>query len=182
MFEQRRIKTVCTDRCLLYLSSTQRACRDASPSADKLLQHPFFKQAKRKDYLVKSLLADLPPLEQRPRKKLPQRQISITKTDEWDFEGDDDEETTSQGAVAQQRSISDQQPKRHISFGDVVVRNPPQPYSGSPSSTASSTNDVTKKSRFIVEEMSREQSEPFTEGQANINAASEDDQSVSALR
>ncbi|KAI7818409.1 kinase-like domain-containing protein [Gamsiella multidivaricata] len=38
------------------------------PSAEKLLNHSFFKQAKKKSYLVTSLLANLPPLEQRPPK------------------------------------------------------------------------------------------------------------------
>lgn len=36
-----------------------------SPSAEKLLQHPFFKLAKRKNHLVSTILSDLPPLELR---------------------------------------------------------------------------------------------------------------------
>ncbi|RKO95729.1 hypothetical protein CXG81DRAFT_11078, partial [Caulochytrium protostelioides] len=35
------------------------------PTAEKLLQHPFFKLAKKKEYLVKTLLGDLAPLAQR---------------------------------------------------------------------------------------------------------------------
>lgn len=39
------------------------------PTAEKLLQHSFFRQAKKKDYLVKTLLHGLPPLEQREHKR-----------------------------------------------------------------------------------------------------------------
>ncbi|KAF9965507.1 hypothetical protein BGZ70_004703 [Mortierella alpina] len=41
------------------------------PSAEKLLGHSFFKQAKKKSYLVAGLLHNLPPLEQRPQKTIP---------------------------------------------------------------------------------------------------------------
>lgn len=37
------------------------------PSAEKLLKHVFFKQAKAPDFLVKHLLDGLPPLEDRVR-------------------------------------------------------------------------------------------------------------------
>ncbi|KAI9497653.1 kinase-like domain-containing protein [Zychaea mexicana] len=137
------------------------------PTAEKLLQHQFFKQAKRRDYLVKTLLTDLPALEQRPHKKIPQRQISITKTDEWDFQDDDVEEESKdkqqqQQQQQQQQSTSQQQQqqqqvqggRRHISFGDVVVKNPPQPYAAS---VQAEVVAPTKKSRFVVEETSREQ-------------------------
>ncbi|CAO3650429.1 unnamed protein product [Cunninghamella blakesleeana] len=153
------------------------------PTAEKLLQHPFFKQSKRKDYLIKTILHDLLPLEQRPRKKISQRQITITKADdEWDFDNDDttedDQDTQSMIPPYENDSAqpstnnnnnSPNPPKRHISFGDVVVRNPPQPSSlhSSPSVVASttmttttnssentSTSKPTKKSRFIIEETS----------------------------
>ncbi|KAI9315501.1 kinase-like domain-containing protein, partial [Dichotomocladium elegans] len=57
------------------------------PSAEKLLQHPFFKQAKRHDYLVRTLLHNLPPLEQRrPHKQAFRRCTPETQVDdEWDF-------------------------------------------------------------------------------------------------
>ena len=110
------------------------------PTAEKLLQHQFFKQPKRRDYLVKTLLADLAPLEQRPHKKIPQRQISITKTDEWDFQDEDEDKRKEPQPV-----------KRHISFGDVVVKNPPQPYAAS---VHAEVTAPTKKSRFVVEETS----------------------------
>ncbi|KAI8344461.1 kinase-like domain-containing protein [Chlamydoabsidia padenii] len=154
------------------------------PSAEKLLQHPFFKQSKRKDYLVKSILQDLTPLEQRPRRKISQRQITITKTDEWDFDNDDTNDDNQDIPITdnnndppfqQQQQRQQQQqnhtPKRHISFGDVVIRNPPQPSAISSPSAAtttatatmttitsdqlsSSTRQQPKKSRFVIEETS----------------------------
>ncbi|KAG0363162.1 hypothetical protein BG005_002677 [Podila minutissima] len=43
------------------------------PTAEKLLSHSFFKQAKKRSYLVSGLLHSVPPLEQRPPKsKIPQ--------------------------------------------------------------------------------------------------------------
>ncbi|RGB32500.1 kinase-like domain-containing protein, partial [Rhizophagus diaphanus] len=40
------------------------------PSAEKLLSHPFYRVAKRKDYLVSKILQHLPPLEERPHKSM----------------------------------------------------------------------------------------------------------------
>jgi serine/threonine-protein kinase OSR1/STK39 len=39
------------------------------PTADKLLGHAFFKLAKKKSFLVSSILADLPPLEVRQQRR-----------------------------------------------------------------------------------------------------------------
>ncbi|KAL9548733.1 hypothetical protein MBANPS3_005550 [Mucor bainieri] len=71
------------------------------PSAEKLLQHPFFKQAKKRDYLAKSILAYVLPLDQRPHKKVPQKHISFESTEQWDFDtqSDEDEEQDSDPAV-----------------------------------------------------------------------------------
>ncbi|KAG2234608.1 hypothetical protein INT48_003416 [Thamnidium elegans] len=56
------------------------------PSAEKLLLHPFFKQAKKKDYLVKSVLAHVLPLNKRPHRKLTQKSVSTEPTEQWDFD------------------------------------------------------------------------------------------------
>lgn len=56
------------------------------PSAEKLLHHPFFKEAKKKEYLVRTVLSRVPPLEQRPHKKVLQRQVSVETTEQWDFD------------------------------------------------------------------------------------------------
>ena len=69
------------------------------------MTHPFFKQARKPEWLAKNLISDIPPIESRPTKKLPQKLASLPATDEWDFN-------------------EDHSPKRHISFGHVVVRKP----------------------------------------------------------
>ncbi|KAI8972672.1 kinase-like domain-containing protein [Pilobolus umbonatus] len=124
------------------------------PTADKLLQHPFFKQAKRKDYLIKSILSELPPLEQRPRKKIPFKQVSITKTAAWDF--DDDEDTEEDHSDQDQRKTTPVQPKRHISFGDVIVRSNSNLPTESVVSPHMTVGTPPRKSRFVIEETPRE--------------------------
>ncbi|CEP07635.1 hypothetical protein [Parasitella parasitica] len=104
-------------------------CKDPAkrPPADKLLLHPFFKQAKKPEWLAKHLIADIPPIESRPIKKFPQKQVASSSTDEWDF---NDEAAAAAAAAAGGPSTTYQQipglnpPKRHISFGHVVVRKP----------------------------------------------------------
>ncbi|KAG2200557.1 hypothetical protein INT47_012343 [Mucor saturninus] len=147
------------------------------PNAEKLLLHPFFKQAKRKDYLCKTILAELPPLEQRPRKIMPQKQVTIIRTDEWDFDDDEEEEEDLMDANGDPLMISNlgqqgQQPiqqqqqqenskkattKRHISFGDVVVRSNSMVHPSDPLPAPSTTSVVgtpPRKSRFVIEETS----------------------------
>ncbi|CAO3631555.1 unnamed protein product [Mucor fragilis] len=149
------------------------------PSAEKLIQHPFFKQSKKRDYLVKSILAYVLPLDQRPHKKVPQKHISFESTEQWDFDtqSDDDndpakhaatpvitttpavaaaatdlpppstplerskstvqfeecpkpvhvDKTKSSNASPAMETSAEQPPiiKKHISFGDAVIRDPP---------------------------------------------------------
>jgi hypothetical protein len=157
------------------------------PSAEKLLQHSFFKQAKKKDYLVKTLLASLPPLDQRPHRKVPQKHHSISRTTQWDFDGEEDEledSTTSEEpekanppmntssvtfAVDQGHSSQPNTPaggKKHISFGDAVVKSPsPAPSPSSHHVTTVSTQNpelviptaiAPRKSRFVIEDSNSE--------------------------
>ncbi|OWM68140.1 hypothetical protein CDL15_Pgr016340 [Punica granatum] len=69
------------------------SCLDQDPSrrpmADKLLKHPFFKNCKGSDFLVKSLLLGLPSVEERFRRTKFLHSISIHKGGE---ECEDDEE------------------------------------------------------------------------------------------
>ncbi|GAA5900519.1 hypothetical protein JCM8208_000522 [Rhodotorula glutinis] len=57
------------------------------PTADKLLQHPFFRGAKKKNFLVSSLLEDLPPLQDRQHRR---RKASLAGIDTvssfWNFQ------------------------------------------------------------------------------------------------
>ncbi|KAK9707713.1 hypothetical protein K7432_010032 [Basidiobolus ranarum] len=55
------------------------------PTAEKLLQHSFFKQAKKKNYLLTAILNNLPPLENRQRKKLSTKQVVPPQVVSWDF-------------------------------------------------------------------------------------------------
>lgn len=58
---------------------------DKRPSAEKLLKHAFFKNAKQQKYLVTSILSGLPPLSERQEGK---RALSIASTryqQSWDF-------------------------------------------------------------------------------------------------
>jgi len=62
------------------------------PTSEKLLQHPFFKQAKKKSYLVTTILHNVPPLTQithiKNIKKSPQPKVSHEKGISWDFDND----------------------------------------------------------------------------------------------
>ncbi|KAL8276680.1 hypothetical protein RQP46_010948 [Phenoliferia psychrophenolica] len=55
------------------------------PSAEKLLQHPFFKLAKRKGHLVNTILSDLPPLELRQDRRRKPSMTLADSTSSWDF-------------------------------------------------------------------------------------------------
>ncbi|KAI8969129.1 kinase-like domain-containing protein [Mycotypha africana] len=177
------------------------------PTADKLILHPFFKQAKRKEHLLKTILSDLPPLEQRPRKRLPKNHLnnktaikqfgdsSLARNeeendndDEWNFDDDEDtniDENNRSDSHAQENTKStikpitssrQQQTKKHISFGDVIVKgnsstsndnmtHPSDNYNNnnnnnttttgmmtSPSILSGSTPPTIRKSRFVIEE------------------------------
>jgi len=60
------------------------------PTSEKLLQHPFFKQAKKKSYLVSSILHNVPPLTQIVThiKKPSPPKVSHEKGISWDFDND----------------------------------------------------------------------------------------------
>ncbi|OZJ02732.1 hypothetical protein BZG36_04707 [Bifiguratus adelaidae] len=202
------------------------------PTAEKLIAHPFFKQAKRKEYLAKTILNGLTPLEARPHKRVAQKRISLESTEQWDFDGDPDpmSKQTSSNSVANGSEASsaagdnntktkvgalsvpssgdekeeasgasvsfapEKKPtavrfapppvtpgpsqqgtpapgassgasgeanggKKHISFGDVVVKNPPAPRTGAvspgpasnvPDLSHPSPSNATRKSRFVI--------------------------------
>ncbi|KAI1315417.1 hypothetical protein EDD11_000805 [Mortierella claussenii] len=92
--------------CCLQKDPTRR------PSAEKLLNHSFFKQAKKKSYLVTSLLHNIPPLEQRPPRKATQKAIMPQKGVSWDFDGDENDEEP----VRRPRTVTFEQLDRPISI------------------------------------------------------------------
>ncbi|GJN90381.1 hypothetical protein Rhopal_003392-T1 [Rhodotorula paludigena] len=55
------------------------------PTADKLLQHPFFRGAKRKTFLVSAILQDLPPLQDRQHRRRKASLNGIDTIGSWDF-------------------------------------------------------------------------------------------------
>ncbi|ORX71688.1 hypothetical protein BCR32DRAFT_250114, partial [Anaeromyces robustus] len=61
------------------------------PSAEKLLQHPFFKQAKKKSYLASTILHNVPSIQMRPLKVVKQ-QVVENEGISWDFDSDDESE------------------------------------------------------------------------------------------
>ena len=74
------------------------------PSAEKLLQHPFFKQAKKPNYLVYEVVGKLAPLEERARPVEPRRLPTVVDVSaghtsppedkDWDFSTDASPETS----------------------------------------------------------------------------------------
>jgi len=61
------------------------------PSAEKLLQHPFFKQAKKKSYLAQTILHNVPSIQMRPLKVVKPKEVE--KEDiSWTFDSDDEDE------------------------------------------------------------------------------------------
>ncbi|XP_059650911.1 serine/threonine-protein kinase BLUS1 [Cornus florida] len=54
------------------------------PSAEKLLKHPFFKNCRGSDFLVKNILQGLPSVEQRFKLSKLQRLVSMSKSEEED--------------------------------------------------------------------------------------------------
>lgn len=127
------------------------------PTAEKLIQHPFFKQAKKKEYLVKTILSELPPIEHRPRRTLPEKQPSITNIeDEWDFDDDNMENQDDMSPQAQ----DNKEKKRHISFGDVIVRSNSLLH---PTDPVLPSTTPPKKSRFVIEETTISSSTPISE-------------------
>ncbi|KAI7869516.1 hypothetical protein BDF14DRAFT_1782209 [Spinellus fusiger] len=135
------------------------------PTAEKLLQHPFFKQAKKKDYLTKSVLVHVTPLDQRPHKKIPLKHISFQTTEQWDFDPPSDSEgysdksqhSTDNPPPVPAASVPPssatyasppEAPRKHITFSDT-----PTTGDGRPSSveTPPITKPATKKTHFSTD-------------------------------
>ncbi|CAO3587048.1 unnamed protein product [Absidia cylindrospora] len=169
------------------------------PSAEKLLLHPFFRQAKKKDFLVKTILANVPALDKRPHKKVPQKHVTVESTDKWDFDtlSDDDVDTPKDGSTSNSNTpaTTSGNGKKHISFGNVVIKSLPQqgnnkssPLEHSNSATSSPASRPTspdlaaptpqRKSRFVVGENGNDQLNT-TQSQRSMSSVNE--QSVPRL-
>ncbi|XP_073135349.1 serine/threonine-protein kinase BLUS1 [Henckelia pumila] len=76
------------------------------PSAEKLLKHPFFKNCKGSDYLVKNVLQGLASVEKRYRGEKIQRALSLSRSDDADEDDDDENEGDFSLESGKQRRIS----------------------------------------------------------------------------
>ncbi|KAF9083467.1 hypothetical protein BGX23_011471 [Mortierella sp. AD031] len=150
------------------------------PSAEKLLSHSFFKQAKKKSYLVSGILHNLPPLEQRPNKRAAQKPAPIEKGVSWDFDGDDagdSEEVRRPRTVtfepANTRPVSVATTESTHSTGtamtptaettrtlDSLPDEAPSSQTTTPLSSHTGDKPVIRKSRFVVEDGSAASSSP----------------------
>ncbi|KAH8086656.1 kinase-like protein [Cristinia sonorae] len=70
------------------------------PTAAELLQTPFFKAAKKKGYLVNTILKGLPPLAKRQERRKQPSIISPRTLDSWDFSGTSSPTTSVYGPPA----------------------------------------------------------------------------------
>ncbi|KAG6896286.1 hypothetical protein C0992_009336 [Termitomyces sp. T32_za158] len=55
------------------------------PTTQDLLESPFFRAAKKKSYLVRTILKDLPPLTQRQERRVLKNSMTMQSFDSWDF-------------------------------------------------------------------------------------------------
>ena len=55
------------------------------PTAEKLLQHAFFKHAKKKQYLVETIVKKLPSVLDRPNREPQTREVAVLTEHSWDF-------------------------------------------------------------------------------------------------
>jgi hypothetical protein len=153
------------------------------PSAEKLLQHPFFRQAKKKDFLVKVILNRIPALDQRPHKKVPQKQTAIESTDQWDFGTFSDDDNTSKQSTTPTTPLNN---KKHISFGDVVIKPSSNHKTTSLSPTIESPDQhptqvspdlaiptPQKKSRFVVGDNPPDQQHNTAQSQRSVSSVYE---------
>ncbi|KAG0244867.1 hypothetical protein BGX31_008410 [Mortierella sp. GBA43] len=145
------------------------------PSAEKLLSHSFFKQAKKKSYLVTTLLQSLPPLEQRSPRKPEKKQVLPEKGVSWDFDADekasDPPSQASEEPARRPRTVTfEPSTSRPISVAttdsspptgaaptlesrstDSLPEDPVSSHSSTPLSSYTGDKPL-KKSRFVVED------------------------------
>ncbi|CAG8521280.1 14813_t:CDS:2, partial [Acaulospora colombiana] len=76
------------------------------PTTEKLLAHAFFKQARKKDYLVTRILQSLVPLEERSHKRVQQKPIVIEKGVTWDFGEYKDKEVSEEPSSDQEKRVA----------------------------------------------------------------------------
>ncbi|CAI2167104.1 18327_t:CDS:10 [Funneliformis geosporum] len=127
------------------------------PSTERLLNHPFFRPAKKKDFLVSKILQHLPPLEERPH-KIQQKPITYNKGVTWDFAVDSEyRENDDQETAASQEANDGTSEGKRVEFSVTGENN-------DASKTDSSAAAVVppKKSRFLVGDAVAESHQPLS--------------------
>eukprot|EP01097_Dermamoeba_algensis_P009839 TRINITY_DN7073_c0_g1_i1.p1 TRINITY_DN7073_c0_g1~~TRINITY_DN7073_c0_g1_i1.p1 ORF type:complete len:311 (-),score=97.85 TRINITY_DN7073_c0_g1_i1:235-1110(-) len=130
------------------------------PTASKLLDHKFFKGAKKPEYLVANLLSKLPPLQERAKKVLKQKESGAeTQTkkpgpgekdedDHWNFSDSDEDE-------------DDKELMKKSSAATLPLATAPKS-SAAPLSPGASKEDIrsstVQKGRFVVQQAGGEPS------------------------
>ncbi|KAF9917467.1 hypothetical protein BX616_000921 [Lobosporangium transversale] len=150
------------------------------PSAEKLLSHSFFKQAKKKSYLVTALLHNLPPLEQRSPRKPEKKPVVPEKGISWNFDDNDTDtnpiqDSTEDDFARRPKTVTFEtlasRPISVVTTGstpsietpavaaienktaDPLLEEAPSSQTSAPPSSNASDKPV-KKSRFVVEDTS----------------------------
>ncbi|GJJ73601.1 serine/threonine-protein kinase OSR1/STK39 [Entomortierella parvispora] len=133
------------------------------PSAEKLLNHSFFKQAKKRSYLVSTLLHNLPPLEQRPQKKAAQKLVMPEKGVSWDFDAVD----TPEEPVRRPRTVTFETPSRALAVNTTAE--PAETIESAPSSsmTATPTSETQGTVQYAQEETPNSQNSTPISSQAS---------------
>ncbi|KAI8876112.1 kinase-like protein [Backusella circina FSU 941] len=128
------------------------------PTAEKLLTAPFFKQfARKKEYLIKSVLTQVPSLDQRShfkqRNHYNKHQEEEKQEQPWDFEGTSDTKE------------KESNPKsKHITFLNNNNNN---------NNNNTDTPEPIKKSRFVIEEQPSQHPHQLTVGEYNTTISSQ---------
>jgi len=110
------------------------------PSAEKLLQHPFFKQAKKKSYLADTILQNVPSIQMRPIKIVKQQKVE-NEDITWDFDSDDEDDKLNK--IAPSNFSTDN------TNSEANTPSTPKYYMNKESS--SELSGLHKKSRFIID-------------------------------
>lgn len=135
---------------------------------------------------MKAILNRIPALDQRPHKKVPQKQTAIESTDQWDFDTFSDDDSTSKQSTTPTTPLNN---KKHISFGEAVVKPPSNPKATSlsptiesPDERSPSDNQVSpdlaiptpqRKSRFVVGENPPDQQHNTAQSQRSVSSVHE---------
>jgi len=110
------------------------------PSAEKLLQHPFFKQAKKKSYLADTILQNVPSIQMRPIKVVKPQKVE-NENITWDFDSDDEDDKLNKNDHSNFSTDN--------TSSEANTPSPPKYYMHKDSS--SELGGLPKKSRFIID-------------------------------